>query len=64
MLLSQPDLLAEAFACKLMIYATGGTLDFVAREEVKQIVAKLRDEKVPFRSLIHAIVQSETFQTK
>lgn len=64
LLLKHPDMLAEAFARKVMIYATGGPLDFIAREEVKQIVADLSDEKIPFRSLIHAVVQSDTFQSK
>lgn len=64
LLLSDPDQLARALAGKLMTYATGAAPTLADQANIDSIVSKVRDRGYGFRSLIHEIVQSETFQTK
>ena len=58
------DQLTRNLAEKLLIYATGSTLQFADREAVDEIVAKTREKHHGFRSLIHKVVQSRVFRTK
>lgn len=64
LLLSDRDQLARALAGKLMTYATGAAPTLADQANIESIVSKVRDRDYGFRSLIHEIVQSETFQTK
>jgi hypothetical protein len=64
LLLADRDQLARNLAHKLIVYATGADLQFADREVVEQIVARCREKKYGFRSLIHAVVQSRVFLNK
>jgi hypothetical protein len=61
LLLKQPDKIARNLTRKLMIYATGRELGFSDRPEVERIVAAVAKQKYGFRSLVHQIIQSESF---
>ena len=63
-LLRDPDQLTRNLAEKLLIYATGSTLQFADREAVEAMVAEVGGKNHGFRSLIHAVVGSRVFQSK
>lgn len=56
--------IARAVTEQLVAYATGGSVDLGDRADIDQIVTSTRDGNYGLRSLIHAIVQSPTFQNK
>ena len=64
LLLKDKDQLARALAEKLLTYATGGVPAKSDRPEIDAIVAKVREKKYGFRTLVHEIVQSKVFQQK
>jgi hypothetical protein len=64
LLLKDKDQLARSLTEKLLLYATGGSLETADKPEVENIVRKIRDKNYGFRTLIHEIVQSKVFQTK
>ncbi len=64
LLLQDPDQLTRSLASKLLIYATGGELEFADREVVEQIVRDVKAKQHGFRSLVHAVVQSRVFLSK
>lgn len=64
LLLSEPDHVARGLAEKLLIYATGHGLEITDEAVVSKIVGNTKSKNYGFRTLIHEIVQSPTFQTK
>jgi Protein of unknown function (DUF1588)/Protein of unknown function (DUF1585)/Protein of unknown function (DUF1592) len=64
LLLTDKDQLARNLAEKLVIYATGADIQFADREVISQLVARSRENKYGFRSLIHDVVQSRVFLNK
>ncbi len=64
LLLEQEDEIASHFISQLVVYATGGEIEFADREEVSKIIEQTRDSGYPVRSIIHAIVQSNLFRRK
>src|SRR5262249_30175137 len=64
LLLADKDQLARNVAEKLIVYGTGADIQFADREVVEQLVAKARDKKYGFRSLLHEVVQSRVFLNK
>ena len=64
LLLEQEDEIASHFISQLVVYATGGDIQFADREEVSHIIEQTRDSGYPVRSIIHAIVQSNLFRRK
>ena len=63
-LLEDKDQLIRNMTQKLMIFSTGGELQFADREIVEQIVAKERAKGGGLRSIIHDIVGSRVFLNK
>ena len=63
-LLEDKDQLARNLTQKLIVYATGGDIQFADREVVEQIVAKIRAKNYGFRTLVHEVVQSRVFINK
>jgi hypothetical protein len=63
-LLRDKDQLARNLTEKLLIYSTGGDIQFADREVVEQIVAAIREKNYGFRTLIHEVVQSRIFLNK
>ncbi|MGE3775619.1 MAG: DUF1592 domain-containing protein [Pirellulaceae bacterium] len=64
LLLADKDQLARNLVRRVMIYATGGDIQFADREVVEQIVDRLKVKNYGFRTLIHEVVQSRVFQMK
>jgi len=64
MVLQHPDKIAKNVVEKVLTYATGASIEFADRREIKQIVKDLEDHEYGFRSLIHACVQSDIFLSK
>ncbi len=64
LLLEDKDQLARALASKLLTYATGVAPTAADRPEIETIVETVRGKQYGFRSLLHAIVQSELFLNK
>jgi hypothetical protein len=63
-LLANKDQVASCLAERLLVYSTGGGLEFSDRALLGDIVAKVRTQNYGFRSLVHEVVQSRTFLTK
>jgi hypothetical protein len=64
LLLSDKDQLARSLTEKLLVYATGGDIEFADREVVDQIVSTLKSSGYGFRTLVHEVVQSRPFLYK
>jgi mono/diheme cytochrome c family protein len=64
LILENPDQIARNLTEKLLVYATGHPLEFGDRATVAKLVNEIKPKNYGFRTLIHAIVQSETFRTK
>jgi hypothetical protein len=64
LLLSDKDQLARSLTEKLLVYATGGDIEFADREVVDQIVSTLKANDYGFRTLVHEVVQSRPFLYK
>ncbi|MFT5122174.1 MAG: hypothetical protein ACI9TH_004154 [Kiritimatiellia bacterium] len=63
LLAEHPDQLTRNLARKLMTYALGRRIGFSDRPAVEEIVHLARTENYGFRALVHAVVQSPTFQS-
>ncbi len=64
LLAGHKEQLARNLVEKLMVYSTGGDIQFADREVVEQIVATLKTKNYGFRTLIHEVVQSRVFLNK
>ena len=63
-LLSDPDKIARNLAAKLLTYGTGAGISFSDRQVLDDIVAKTRNQGHGVRSLIHAVIASDSFLNK
>jgi hypothetical protein len=59
-----PDQLSRALASKLVAYATGTPTTLADRQAIESIVESVRAKGYGFRSLVHAVVQSELFRNQ
>lgn len=57
-----PDRLTRNLAEKLLTYAIGRKIGFSDRPAVEEILRQTREQGYGFRSLVHAITQSEAFR--
>ncbi len=64
LMLADTDAFALALTSKLVVYATGGTLEPADRRDVVAIVDKTKAQRLGFRSLLHEVVQSQFFRSK
>jgi hypothetical protein len=64
LLLEHEEQVARCMTEKLMIYATGHRVEFGDHEIVDAILQATKNSGHGLRSLLHAVVQSETFRTK
>ncbi len=64
LLLKDKPQLARALTAKLLTYSTGRAPQASDRDAVEAIVAKIGAKNYGLRSLVHEIVQSETFRNK
>jgi cytochrome c553 len=63
-LLKELDQVARGLTQKLVGYGTGGAPELLDRKEIEAILARTREKKYGFRSLIHEVVQSRMFREK
>lgn len=61
---SDVENVARNFAAKLMVHATGREITFADRKVLDEIVEATREKQFGLRSLIEAVVVSDTFLTK
>lgn len=61
---ASPDKLACAFVSHLSRYATGAEVCYADRAEIRRIVESTKENGHGLSSLIHALAQSEIFQTQ
>jgi hypothetical protein len=64
LLLTSKEQIARALAEKLLVYATGHTIEFADRPAVQSIVERTRGNDFGVRSIVHEIVQSPLFLSK
>ena len=63
-LLEQQDQVARNFVSQLVVYSTGGEIEFADREVVEEILSETKKDDYRVRDLIHAVVQSRLFREK
>jgi cytochrome c553 len=64
LLLKDKDLIARALTVKLMTYATGAAPGPADMKEIDAILGRVRKKDYGLRSLVHEIVQSQSFRSK
>jgi len=64
LLLTEPEAITRGLAEKLLIYSTGHGLEFTDEAVISDIVRKAKAKNFGFRSLVHEVVASTTFQSK
>lgn len=64
LILNHPEKIAHTVMEKCIIFATGASIQFADRKEMESMLQHISDENYGFRSLIHAVVQSEIFLNK
>ena len=62
--LSDPKQITHNLVNQVTTYATGAEIEFADRREIDQIVEVLAEDGYGFRSLIHAVTQSDIFLSK
>jgi hypothetical protein len=63
-LLADREQIARCVAEKLLIYGTGHGLEFADRRAVSTLLERAKTSDYGLRSLVHEVVQSETFLRK
>lgn len=63
-LLERSDFFARAFTEKLLTYATGRRMEDSDRAAIDAILASVRNDRYPARSLIESVVRSELFRRR
>ena len=64
LLLRKKQQVAENFISQLLMYSTGGEVEFADREEIKSILNRTSDSDFPVRDIVHEVVQSKIFNHK
>ena len=63
-LLAQQDQIAKHFISQLLVYATGGEIEFADRAEIDAISKRSGEHGFRLKDIVHAIVQSKIFRNK
>ncbi len=64
LLLAQETAVARNLISELVVYATGGEIQFADRDEVDRLVAAVRPDGFRVQDIIHQVVQSRIFRNK
>ncbi len=64
LLMDHKEQIARNFVSQLIVYSTGGEIEFADREVVEAILKQTEADNYPVRDLIHAVVQSRLFRQK
>ena len=63
-LLGHKEQVARNFIAQLVVYSTGGEIQFADREEIESILQRTRENDFAVRDIIHDVVQSRLFREK
>jgi hypothetical protein len=63
-MLDQKEQLARNLVERLLVYATGAEIQFADQRTVNEVLQASRQRDFGLRTLVHAVVQSTTFQSK
>jgi len=63
-LLERKEQLATHFISQLVVYSTGGEIQFADREKIDALVERTGKADFPVRTIIHEVVQSKMFRNK
>ncbi len=63
-LLEQKEQVARNFVSQLVVYSTGGEIQFADRQEIEAILNRTREDDFPVRDILHEVVQSKLFRNK
>jgi hypothetical protein len=55
---------ARHLVSQLLVYSTGAEVEFADRDGVEDVVAKLREDGYPFRTMIHEVTKSDLFRMR
>ena len=64
LLLKREEQVARHFTRQLVVYATGGKIQFADREEIERILAVTKQGGHGVRTILHEVVQSKLFRNK
>ena len=64
LLLAHEDQVARHFISQLVVFATGGEIEFADRDEINRIIETTKQDDYGVRSIIHEVVQSRLFKNK
>ena len=62
LLLADQELVISNFISQLIVFSTGGEIQFADRAVIDEILASTRKANFPVRDIIHAVVQSRLFK--
>ena len=62
LLMKHQKQLARHFISQLLVYSTGGEIEFADREEVDEILARTSQSEFPARTIVHEVVKSRIFR--
>lgn len=63
-LIQKTEQLARHFVSQLIVYSTGGEIEFSDRGVVTEILDRNREQEFPVRALIHDVIQSRLFRQR
>ena len=63
-LMEQQEQLARHFISQLVVYSTGGEIQFADREQIDAIFQRTRAAGFPVKTIIHEVVQSDLFRNR
>ena len=63
-LLDKIEQIARNFISRIIVYSTGGEIQFADRDEVEAILERTGEDDFPVRTIIHEVVQSRLFREK
>ena len=58
------DQVARHVASQLIVFSTGGEIEFADRDVIEQIIDQGRNDGHPVRTMIHRVVQSDLFRSR
>ena len=64
LLMDHKEQIARNFVSQLIVYSTGGEIEFADREVIEAILKQTEADNYPVRDLIHAVVHSRLFRQK
>jgi len=61
-LLDAKEQAAKHFILQLIVFSTGGEIQFADREEVEAILDRTREDDFRVRDIVHEVVQNKLFR--